>query len=84
MNTKGDRGAFLGVTDDEYPEDMPTSEYSNAVEHEGIDAPDDHCIDYPTNELTIKNEKESMEQEVSAMIAQYADREKMEDGSAQG
>ncbi|KAI6689568.1 hypothetical protein NL676_026396 [Syzygium grande] len=62
--SEGDRGAFLGVTDDEHPEDMPTSEYSNAVEHEGIDAPDDHCIDYPTNELTIKNEKESMEQEV--------------------
>ncbi|KAK3428100.1 hypothetical protein EUGRSUZ_F04215 [Eucalyptus grandis] len=86
LKTKGDRGAVLRVTDDEHPEDMAMSEYSHAMEHEEIDAPDDcGIIDCPTlNELTIENEKESMEREVSAMIAEYMDHEKLEDGSAQG
>ncbi|KAF7851846.1 hypothetical protein BT93_L2007 [Corymbia citriodora subsp. variegata] len=60
---------------------MAASEYSHAMEHEGIDAPDDPCIDYPTvNELTIKKEKESRQWEVSAMIAEYIDYENLEMG----
>ncbi|KAI6689569.1 hypothetical protein NL676_026397 [Syzygium grande] len=46
------------------------------------DVTEDHCSNCPaTDEFTIKSDKESTEQEVSAMIQEYMDREKLEDGS---
>ncbi|XP_030544089.1 uncharacterized protein LOC115750714 isoform X2 [Rhodamnia argentea] len=75
---------MIRVTDDEHSKDGATFEYSRDLEHEKKDVTEDRCSNSPgTEELTIKNEKDSTEQEVSAMIQEYMDREKLEDGSTE-
>lgn len=75
---------IIGVTDDEHSKDGATFEYSRDLEHEKKDVTEDHCSNcLGTEELTIKNEKDSTEKEVSAMIQEYMDREKLEDGSTE-
>ncbi|XP_056167494.1 uncharacterized protein LOC115681723 isoform X2 [Syzygium oleosum] len=73
---------IIRVTDDEYSNDGAPFEYSRDLAHEKKDVTEDHCSNCPaTDEITIKSDKESTEQEVSAMIQEYMDREKLEDGS---
>ncbi|KAF7851843.1 hypothetical protein BT93_L2005 [Corymbia citriodora subsp. variegata] len=82
LKNEENREDIIRVTDDEHSNDRATVEYSCDLEHEKKDETEDHCSNcQATDELSIKNDKESTEQEVSAMIQEYMDREKLEDGS---
>ncbi|KAL3737171.1 hypothetical protein ACJRO7_026005 [Eucalyptus globulus] len=82
LKNEENREDIIRVTDDEHSNDGATFEYSHDLEHEKKDVTEDHCSNCnATDELTTKSDKESTEQEVSAMIQEYMDREKLEDGS---